>query len=239
LKKKLLLLFIIAITFCGCTNKKEETIKNVVISYNNSIFSNDTATAEQYLARQAQSNFKSNLNNYKSTARILSQEIEILAKNENFAIVLAEIDSAIIPQGKNIEVLSKDKVLYYLEKESDWKIIKTGITNNFFEKKLNKKVKEIDKNTVEGIIKSYIENIASGKVLEASIHLTGNLYNDAVKYNIKNLPIGEVKDIELDVIASTEESMAVRAKYKFSEQDRNILIIVLKINNEWKIQDVI
>lgn len=241
MKKQLLLLVIIinVVILCGCTNKKEEAIKNVITSYNNSIFSNDVTTAEQYLARQAQTNFKVNLNNYKSTAKILSQEVEILANNEEFAVVSADIDSAIIPQGKNIEVLSRDKVLYYLEKENDWKIIKTGITNNFFEKKLNKKLKEIDKNNVENIIKSYIENIASGKVLEASIYLTGNLYNDAVKYNIKNLPVGTVSDITIDIIASTEETMVVRAKYKFSEQERNILMIVLKINNEWKIQDVI
>ena len=241
MKRKLLLLGIIinVMMLCGCTNKKEEAIKNVVISYNNSIFSNDVTTAEQYLARQAQSNFKANLNGYKSTAKILFQEVKILAKNEEFALVSLDIDSAITPQGKNIEVLSRDRVLYYLEKENDWKIIKTGITNNFFDKKLNKKPKEIDKNNVENIIKSYIENIASGKVLEASIYLTGNLYNDAVKYNINNIPIGTVKDIELDTIASTEDTMVVRARYKFSEQERNILMVVLKINNEWKIQDVI
>jgi len=223
----------------GCSNKKEDAIKNVVLSYNNSIFSNDIATAETYLARQALSNFKTNLNSYKSTAKILSQEIKVLAKNDEFAVVSANLDSVIVPQGKNIEVLSRDNVLYYLEKENEWKIIKTGITNNYFDKKLNKKQKEIDKNTVENIIKSYIENIASGKILEASEYLTANLYNDVVKYNIKNIPIGKVKDIEFNIIASTDESMAVRAKYKFSEQERNILIIVLKINNEWKIQDVI
>ena len=87
---------------CGCANKKEEEIKNIVTSYNNSIFSNDAATAEKFLARQAQSNFKSNLNNYKSTAKILSQKVEILAKNDEFALVSADIDSAITPQGKNI-----------------------------------------------------------------------------------------------------------------------------------------
>lgn len=241
MKKHLLLLSIIMSisVLCGCANKRKDAITSVVTSYNNSIFANDTTTAEQYLNRQALSNFKSNVSNYKSTAKILSQEVKILASNEEFAIVSVDIDSAIIPQGKNIEVLSRDTILYYLEKENDWKIIKTGITNNYFNKKLNKKPKEIDKNTVESIVKSYIENIASGKVLEASIHLTGNLYNDAIKYNIKNLPIGTVKDIELDIIASTEEAMVIRAKYKFSDQERNLLMIVLKINNEWKIQDVI
>jgi len=241
LKKQLLLLNLImgTVMLSGCSNRRKEAINSVVTSYNTSIFANDTATAEKYLNRQALSNFKSNVSNYKSSAKILSQEVKILANNEEFALVLADIDSAIIPQGKNIEVLSRDNVLYYLEKENEWKIIKTGITNNYFDKKLNKKQKEIDKNTVENIIKSYIENIASGKILEASEYLTANLYNDVVKYNIKNIPIGKVKDIEFNIIASTDESMAVRAKYKFSEQERNILIIVLKINNEWKIQDVI
>lgn len=241
MKKGFLLLFIAVGTslLCGCSNKTTDTIKNVVVSYNNSIFSNDTATAEKYLGRQAQSNFKANVNSYKSTAKILSQKVEILASNEAFAVVSANIDSMVIPEGKNIEVLSRDNILYYLEKENDWKIIKTGITNNFFDKKLNKNPKEIDKNTVENIVKSYIENVAAGKVLEASGYLTANLYNDAVKYNMKNIPVGTVKDIELSIIASTDEAMTVRAKYKFSDQERNILLIVLKINNEWKIQDVI
>lgn len=224
---------------CGCANKKHDAIKNIVVSYNNAIFANDIATAEKYLARQAQSNFKININNYKSTAKILSQEVEILANNEEFALVSSKIDSMVIPEGKNIEILSRNEILYYLEKQDDWKIIKTGITNNFFDKKLNKKPKDIDRNTVINITKSYIENIASGKVLEASQFLTANLYNDAIKFNIKNLPMGTISDIELNIIASTDETMVVRAKYKFSDQERNILLIVLKINNEWKIQDVI
>ena len=35
--------------------------------------------------------------------------------------------------------VSWESIIKKLEKEDDWKIIKTGITNNFFEKKLNKK----------------------------------------------------------------------------------------------------
>jgi len=250
--KKLILICIIALLVSGCKNNvqmkassENEVLKinnfkqiKIVENYNKAVAVRDWNKAREFLDGYAKKTFEMNIQRYKNAAVLINQENTFETKGDNLCIIKSKVDMEMIKK-ENKRVLIRKWIRYYLEKQSEWKIIKVEEILPQYPSNTSYTLNSNEDVIVTKVVSDFIRFSAEGNIEKASVYLTGNLLNNAEKYKIESLPKFKAEGININVLGGSNEERFVRADYQVKNKKLSAIFYLVKIKDQWLIEEQI
>jgi len=250
--KKFILICIIALSVTGCKNNVQmkalsanEVLKinnfeqiKIVETYNKAVAVRDWNKARGFLDGYAKKTFEMNIERYNNSADLINQENTFETKGDNLCIVKSKVDMEMFKKEEK-RILTRKWIRYYLEKQSEWKIIKVEETLPEYPSDTSYTPNSKEDIIVAKVVSDFIRFSAEGNIEKAAVYLTGNLLNNAEKYKIESFPKFEVEGIKINVLGGSNEERFVRADYQVKNKKLSAIFYLVKIKDQWLIEEQI